>query len=55
MDFNEPVESFAASFGLDGMKVDVFHEEPAGTVKAWKGIASSPTAETPPAAGFMQV
>ena len=27
----------------------------ADTVKAWKGIASSPTAETPPATGFMQV
>jgi len=27
----------------------------ADTVKAWKGIASSPTAETPPAADFMQV
>ena len=27
----------------------------ADTVKAWKGIASSPTAETPPAAGFLQV
>ena len=27
----------------------------ADTVKARKGIASSPTAETPPAAGFMQV
>ena len=27
----------------------------ADTVKAWKGIASSPTAEAPPATGFMQV
>ena len=27
----------------------------ADAVKTWKGIASSPTAETPPAAGFMQV
>ena len=27
----------------------------ADTVKAWKGIVSSPTAETPPATGFMQV
>ena len=27
----------------------------ADTVKAWKGISSSPTAETPPAAGFLQV
>ena len=27
----------------------------ADTVKAWKGISSSPTAEAPPATGFMQV
>ena len=27
----------------------------ADTVKAWKGIASAPTADAPPATGFMQV
>ena len=57
MDYNELIESFAASIGLegvaieggacafeiDGMKVDIFHDESAGTVMIYGEIGQPPS------------
>ena len=57
MDYNELIESFAASLGvegvaneggacafeIDGMKVDIFHDENAGTVMVYGEIGQPPS------------
>ena len=57
MDYNELIESFASSLGLegvetdggaaafeiDGMKVDIFHDEAAGTVMVYGEIGQPPS------------